>query len=272
MNKFLSLVLALVMAMSLGTVAFAEEGVGTGTYSTAVTASTVDGVEGNGAVFSVDITWPNMNYTYHGEKGPIWDPDTYTYSDTVDAYWEESGTITVTSHSNRTIKADIRYSAKSEYSDATLHFSTKRLYLDAASNGNEAKSGTITVTPTGSLPNGTSDATIGSVSITISENKLDSLSTEELTNQYYDLISQLDANMTICSGQISALGLSCNAPWYEFETPSTREDYIANIIHKADQCMAKITCCLYGDLSDGYRGQISRMWPLVAQDGKENLL
>lgn len=173
MKKIISLILTVVMVMSLTTVAFAAEGdqtnVGTGDYSTNVTGTYVAGTASNGTVFSVDIAWSGMSFTYHAEQAPVWDAAEHSYSKAVAAYWEGEGTITVTNHSNAKISAVPTYKAAAGYDDADMTFSTDELKLASAADTNAAVTGTITVTPDGFLPEMSAAATIGSITVTIAQ-------------------------------------------------------------------------------------------------------
>ena len=78
----------------------------------------------------------------------------------------------MTNHSNTDITATPSYTAKEGYESAGMNFSTSALQVATADNGVDGAAGsavvdTITVTPTGSLPEGTEDATIGTITITI---------------------------------------------------------------------------------------------------------
>ena len=173
MKKIVSLILALAMVMSLSVTAFAAEGVtngGTdtsdvkGTYSSTATVT----------VYSVDIAWEGLSFTYNGAFEGNWNPETHEYEDATAAGWAAgNGTITVTNHSNTAITATPSYTAKNGYETAGVSFSTSALNVATADNGvdgaaGSAVTGTITVTPTGSLPEGTEDAVIGTITITIS--------------------------------------------------------------------------------------------------------
>ena len=103
MKKLISLALAIVMIMCLSTTAFAATVEAPGDYTADVTGSYVAGNESNGIVYCVDITWSDLDFTYHAEKGAVWDPDTLKYSEgawrffdssgnAVDFFWTETGT------------------------------------------------------------------------------------------------------------------------------------------------------------------------------------
>lgn len=169
MKKTISLALALMLIMSLSLTAFAaenQENVGTGSYNAQVTGKYVAGTTST-TIYSVDITWSDLDFTYHAPNEPVWDPETHTYSDSEDAYWDGEGTITVTNHSNAIITATPAYDAEDAYSTAGMNFSAAKLLLDSAATNNAETVGAITVTPSGSLEEFESTATIGTVTVTI---------------------------------------------------------------------------------------------------------
>lgn len=168
MKKFVSLALAVAMTLSLSTPALATNVTATEDYTTEVTGSYIGGNEESGVVYCIDITWEDMDMTYHAEEGAVWNTETLEYSKSTPAYWEGEGTITVTNRSNTRISAVPTYTALSKYPDADMEFSTEKLKVSSAELGDEGK-GSITVTPTGSLPNMESPATIGSITLTIAQ-------------------------------------------------------------------------------------------------------
>jgi len=171
MKKLISLILALALVMSMSAVVFAEDqtNVSVGDYTADVTGTYVAGTTG-GTIFSVDIAWTGMSFTYHAEQQPVWNVETHTYSEAVAAYWEGEGTITVTNHSNAKISATPTYTKNTGFESANMSFSTGKLNLASAADTNAAVVGTITVTPSGSLPANTEDATIGTITVTIAQN------------------------------------------------------------------------------------------------------
>jgi len=172
MKKIISLIMALVMIMSLSVTAFAAEGVGNGGTDSADVKGTYKGTAAS-TVYSVDISWSGLEFTYNGAYEGEWNPDTHSYDNATEAGWAEgNGTITVTNHSNTAITAVPTYKAVTGYESASMTFSTNSLEVATADNGVDgaagtAVTGTITVTPTGTLPEGTSNAVIGTITITI---------------------------------------------------------------------------------------------------------
>lgn len=168
MKKAISLVLAAMMAVALPGAALAVE---PEDQSHEVTGHYVSG--GNiDTVYSVDIQWDNLEFTYKDAFKGTWNPDTHAYEDGTDASWTPGNTtITVTNHSNAAITATPSYRAGSGFESASMTFDAPSLKVASADNGlkgaaGEAVKGSIQVTPSGSLPEGT-DETIGTITITI---------------------------------------------------------------------------------------------------------
>ena len=161
MRKALSIVLALAMIMSLSITAFADEtGVSDGYYPIAITGTYVAGTTTSEKVFSVDIAWEGMDFTYHAETAPVWNPKDHVYYEAVPAYWEGEGKITITNHSNAGVFVAIGLSYFHPVSDDfELICSDRELYLNSAEDAGNAVIGEITVTPSGSIPAGTSAGT-----------------------------------------------------------------------------------------------------------------
>lgn len=169
MKKAISLVLAAMMAVALPGAALA---VGQGESSTQnVTGHYESGGESS-VVYSVDITWEPLNFTYTDASKGTWNAQEHVYQGATPARWTPgNATITVTNHSNAEITATPSYQAGSGFGSAIITFDTNPLKVASADNGEEgaagqAMSGTIQVTPSGSLPEGTND-TIGTITITI---------------------------------------------------------------------------------------------------------
>lgn len=174
MKKTVSMLLVLTLVMSLSVAVFAADTVkeNGGTATTNVTG-TYKG-KNESPVYSVDITWEDMSFTYNPAYKGEWDPSEHTYSNSSEAGWTGEGTITITNHSNADITAVPSYKAAAGFEDASMNFNTNSLKVTSADNkqgengAGKAVTGTITVIPTGELPEDTSNAIIGTITITIS--------------------------------------------------------------------------------------------------------
>lgn len=168
MKKAVSLVLAAMMAVALPGAALAVE---QGDQSHAVTGHYESGAE-SPIIYSVDISWGSLDFTYTDASKGSWNAQEHVYQGATPASWNPgNATITVTNHSNAAITATPSYQAELGFESAIITFDTNPLKVASADNGEEgaagqAVSGTIQVTPSGSLPEGTDD-TIGTITITI---------------------------------------------------------------------------------------------------------
>ena len=171
MKKILSIVLALALMSSVITTVFAadiEENNGTATGD--VKASYVAG-EAGGTVVSVDIAWTGLEFTYNGESHKVWDPVTHSYTgEETPAGWATSNaSVSITNHSNTYIHATLSYTKETNYSDASVVFGSRNVWVGNADNGSgAAQSTTIPVVPTGYVPETIGNETkIGEITVKI---------------------------------------------------------------------------------------------------------
>lgn len=177
MKKKTALVLTLAMVFSLAPLsAYADTltAVG-GTASHDVTATYVDGSSGGagGTVYSVDIAWGDMAFTYTAEAG-IWDPAKHAYTGAEGGAWtvdkDGGNTITVTNHSNADVTAAFSYAAAPGFDGISGTFDNASLALKTAV-GTEvanAPSGTAALTLDGALGSDTTaNTTIGTITVTL---------------------------------------------------------------------------------------------------------
>lgn len=113
MKKLIATALALTMTLSLSTTALAAgkvDGAGVGSqYRIDVTAKYNDSAT-EPTVYSVDLTWEDMTFTYNESGTRIWDPDTHTYTDTTSAGWDKyTAEVTATNHSNAPVTVSFTY-------------------------------------------------------------------------------------------------------------------------------------------------------------------
>lgn len=110
MKKIIKSVLAVVMILNLGIPAFAAESVGkNGSQNIDVTAK-YSGAVTSPEVYSVDIAWDSMIFTYTETGTMVWNPDTHTYEENLTASWDkESADLIVTNHSNVEVNVTFDY-------------------------------------------------------------------------------------------------------------------------------------------------------------------
>lgn len=177
MKKKTALVLTLAMVFSLAPLSAYADTIGTagGTASHDVTATYRADSSGGagGTVYSVDITWGDMAFTYTAEAG-IWDPTTHKITDAEGGVWtvdkEGGNTITVTNHSNTGVTAAFSYAAADGFGDISGSFDHDSLTLQTAvgTTVEAAPKATTSLSLNGALGSTTADNTkIGTITVTL---------------------------------------------------------------------------------------------------------
>lgn len=124
MKKILSIILTLTMLLVIsaasvsaataidGGESTSSTGRGDGDYTLGVGAEYTPGIETAATVISVDVAWQSMEFTYTAGSVGVWDATNHKYTGGTDGGWSDrKSTITVTNHSNTTIKADFSFTA-----------------------------------------------------------------------------------------------------------------------------------------------------------------
>lgn len=176
MKKIFAFVLSLTLALSFCSVlAFAESKIvnPNGSASHDVTATYQPGTSGD-TVYSVDITWGDMAFTYTDASTGTWNPETHSYDGAKDASWkatnEDGNKIVVTNHSNTEVTATFSYESSTGFEGITATFDTSVLNLRTAvgTSVSDAPSATTFLTISGELESTTAANTkIGTVKITL---------------------------------------------------------------------------------------------------------
>ena len=165
MKQIFTLALTFLLIFSLVTVtAFAADATTINgesrTATKAVKASYHSGA-GGGTVYSVDITWGNMAFTYSEGSSPTWDPETHTSS--------QGG---VTNHSNTGVTANLIYTPEATFAGISGSFgdkSTMNLATAVGTTVGNAPKDTAELTLSGALDSKvTSSTTVGTITVTIS--------------------------------------------------------------------------------------------------------
>ena len=72
--------------------------------------------ESSATIYSVDIVWQSMEFTYTSASEGTWDPETHDYTNKQDASWSfANNKITVTNHSNTAINATFSYAPAANF-------------------------------------------------------------------------------------------------------------------------------------------------------------
>ena len=170
MKKLVSCVAALAMCFGLSATVFAAEVPGSQTID--VKAKSVENTE-KPIVYSVDLSWDAMEFTYQSSGTKTWNPATHTYTDSTTGAWSEGKSITVTNHSNATVNANYSFEVNSPYREVNGNFSKAQMNLATAEGTSvaDAPKGSTVLTLNGT-PNSTiADSTvIGTVTISLTAN------------------------------------------------------------------------------------------------------
>lgn len=174
MKKLIATALALTMTLSLSTTALAAgnvDGAGVGSQDPIdVTAKYNDGAT-EPTVYSVDLTWEDMTFTYNESGTRTWDPDTHTYTDTTSAGWDKiSAAVTATNHSNTEVTVSFTYTPQGATGvNASMSKDSFQLAAGVENKPNEAATGSsilmIIGTPNNSVT--AEGVTIGTITVTI---------------------------------------------------------------------------------------------------------
>ena len=171
MKKLVSMLAAAALVCTMSTTAFAADqtGVNTGDY-TADVKGTYQASGSGAVVYSVDIAWEDMSFTYTAAGQGTWDPENHSYTGGSEASWSSSKNITVTNHSNAAVTATAAFQADPGYTDVTMTFGENNGNTIATAVGTqvgEAPSATITVTPGGTLAESANGGKIGTITVSI---------------------------------------------------------------------------------------------------------
>lgn len=224
MKKFCSLALVLALLLGLSVSVFAAETANmnnTGSQEIVVSGIYEVGDESD-VVYSVEITWENMLFTYKGESEKEWNPQTHKYEESSKAsgWVGDGGTITVTNHSNAFITLNCGYAPVESFPDINMDF-TYGLYdpngvadsIVCSAEAGTAQNTTITVMPNGVLVNSVTDkTTLGNITLTIGdweEPTIDDITLDHFTftgtlERWKDVIT--DEDQTLADNASSTLG------------------------------------------------------------------
>jgi len=182
MRKIIAILLAILLISAISTTVLAASpitGIG-GTDSKDVKGTYQEG-QGGATVYSVDVSWGAMEFTYTDAATGTWNPATHTYSGGTAAAWSwtaESNKITVTNHSNAAVSAGLSFAAggigtgiAGSFFSATTGGTAKASLPLATAVGTAVASAPTDFSyfqiTGGSVPSGTLNATIGAITVTL---------------------------------------------------------------------------------------------------------
>lgn len=169
LKKITALLATSALVLTMSTTAFAASSITSVDGSATAEVKGTYQAGGSGAtVYSVDITWDEMSFTYTAAGEGTWNPDTHEYDGGSEASWSGSKNIVVTNHSNAAVTATASYKADTNYASTSMTFGNNGATVATAvdTQVNEAPKATITVTPGGSLPEST-NGKIGTITVNI---------------------------------------------------------------------------------------------------------
>lgn len=169
MKKIIAATLALTLSMSMGNLVYAVED-----KSADIRATYQAGKENTDTVYSVDVKWGSLEYTYSSGVTKSWDPTTLKYNEASGtSSWtcqEGADQITVTNNSNADITASLAYDETDSNIAGTFTKSKIGLKSAEGTNVGESPSETTTLSLKGALSDTTAEKKeIGNVTVTISD-------------------------------------------------------------------------------------------------------
>lgn len=172
MKKLLSVLLALTMAGAVSVSAYAATVTESGRENSVDVKGTYVAGKTTPTVYSVDVAWGSMEFTYTDEYIGDWNPETHQYVNPIPASWScdtDANKVSVTNHSNTAITATLAYTQKAEYSAVTGAFSKTQLSIPSAVNTEvtAAPNASSLLSLKGELSKDTSNTTVGTVTISI---------------------------------------------------------------------------------------------------------
>ena len=135
----------------------------------------IAGTENIITVYSVDVSWDSLDFTYNFGDADRWNPENHEYETvaegTAGSWADDSADIVVTNHSNAKIRATASFAGGStslSRNDVTATLSNPSFTVETAvgTTPENAPNGKFTCTVNG-IPSGTAGFTLGTITIKI---------------------------------------------------------------------------------------------------------
>lgn len=166
MKKLFTVITALSLCMAMSATTFAAEPIRQENHD--VNARRIDS-ELMPTVYSVDVAWGEMQFTYTKTGSMQWDASVHRYVDSTTSTWSAAGnTVSITNHSNGAIKATLSAELNSGFSGS---FTENVFTLPTAEETavEQAPSKNVEFTLTSGTPDSKSFEKIGTLTVTISD-------------------------------------------------------------------------------------------------------
>lgn len=173
MKKIFAVILTLALLSMASVTAFADNIDTIGESGSAEVKGTYVAGGSAATVYSVDIAWGSMEFTYTDASVGTWNPDNHKYDGAEEAKWscaKGADEIKVTNHSNADVTVNFSYAPESAYNGITGTFSNVTLHIGNAENTelSNAPSGSVTLGLKGALSSEkTASTKIGTVTVTL---------------------------------------------------------------------------------------------------------
>lgn len=169
MKKITTLLAAAALTCAMGTTAFADTVNTEGGTDSAVVTATYQAGGAAATVYSVNIAWDSLEFTYTAAGEGTWNPETHEYSGATQASWSESKNIVVTNHSNAAVTATASFQADGGYEAVSMTFGNNGQQINSAVGTayDQAPNLTISVTPSGTLAESANGGKIGTITVSI---------------------------------------------------------------------------------------------------------
>lgn len=204
MKKLAVAALTLTMAFSMSTPAYAAGNITVDQASADIKASYQEGNTLTENVYSVDVNWGSLEYTYHPSKTKTWNTETLKYDTKGDPYWEcdnDQNKITVTNHSNTAISTNFEYEQVNKSVNGTFDKTNFNLKSADGTKANAAPTETVTLTLDGSMAEN-EDSTVGSVKVTIGDFQPEEANKTIIKASYLKLYTTADDNVFTAQGTV----------------------------------------------------------------------
>lgn len=169
MKKIIATALAMTMVLGMGTTALAA---GLGEQDPIDVTAKYNDSTTTPSVYSVDLEWEDMTFTYNENGTRTWNPVTHTYTDSTTSGWDKTtAAVTAANHSNEEVTVSFQYDAIGD-TGVTASMSKDSFKLDAGVENlpNEADKDSSYLTIGTNKPNDSVTAegiTIGTITVTI---------------------------------------------------------------------------------------------------------